>query len=70
VYLLAFHAYIYEIHGSRSKIPSKKSRQAALCGGGFNSGVKGLNESYTTTRTTRATEQTMFFSEPHKVMVQ
>jgi hypothetical protein len=31
--LLVFHAYINEIHGSRSKIPSKKSRQAALRGG-------------------------------------
>jgi hypothetical protein len=30
VYLLLFHAYISEMHGSRSKIPSKKSRQAAL----------------------------------------
>jgi hypothetical protein len=29
------------MHGSRSKIPSKKSRQVALRGG-FNSGVKGL----------------------------
>jgi hypothetical protein len=38
VYLLAFHARINEIHGSRGKIPSKKSRQV-----GFNSGVKGLN---------------------------
>jgi hypothetical protein len=28
-----FHAYINEMHGSRSKIPSKKSRQAALRGG-------------------------------------
>jgi hypothetical protein len=36
VYLLVFHAYIYEMHGSRTKIPSKKSRQ------GFNSGVKWL----------------------------
>jgi hypothetical protein len=26
VYLLVFHAYINEIHGSRSKIPSKKHR--------------------------------------------
>jgi hypothetical protein len=26
VYLLVFHAYIKEMHGSRSKIPSKKSR--------------------------------------------
>jgi hypothetical protein len=29
------------MHGPRSKIPSKKSRQAALPGG-FNFGVKGL----------------------------
>jgi hypothetical protein len=29
------------MHGSRRKIPSKKSRQAA-CVEGFNSGVKGL----------------------------
>jgi hypothetical protein len=26
VYLLAFHAYVKEMHGSRSKIPNKKSR--------------------------------------------
>jgi hypothetical protein len=26
VYLLVFHAYIKEVHGSRSKIPTKKSR--------------------------------------------
>jgi hypothetical protein len=26
VYLLVFHAYINEMHDSRSKIPSKKSR--------------------------------------------
>jgi hypothetical protein len=32
-YLLVFHAYINEMHSSRSKIPSKKSRQAALRGG-------------------------------------
>jgi hypothetical protein len=31
--LLGFHAYIKEMHGSRNKIPSKKSRQAALRGG-------------------------------------
>jgi hypothetical protein len=30
--LLIFHAYINEMHGSRSKIPNKKSRQAALPG--------------------------------------
>jgi hypothetical protein len=32
---------INKMHGSRSKIPSKKSHQAALAKG-FNSGVKGL----------------------------
>jgi hypothetical protein len=32
MHLLVFHAYIKEIHGSRSKIPSKKFRQAALRG--------------------------------------
>jgi hypothetical protein len=26
MYLVVFHAYINEMHGSRSKIPSKKSR--------------------------------------------
>jgi hypothetical protein len=31
--LLVFRAYIIEMHGSRRKIPSKKSRQAALRGG-------------------------------------
>jgi hypothetical protein len=30
---VGFHAYINEMHGSRNKIPSKKSRQAALRGG-------------------------------------
>jgi hypothetical protein len=33
VYLLVFRAYINEMHGSRSKIPSKEIRQAALRGG-------------------------------------
>jgi hypothetical protein len=33
VYMLLFHTYINEMHGSRSKICSKKSRQAALRGG-------------------------------------
>jgi hypothetical protein len=33
VYLFVFHAYINEMLGSRSKVPSKKSRQAALRGG-------------------------------------
>ena len=26
MYLLVFHAYVKEMHGSRNKIPSKKSR--------------------------------------------
>jgi hypothetical protein len=30
---LVFHAYINEMHGSRSKISSKKSRQGTLRGG-------------------------------------
>jgi hypothetical protein len=30
LHLLVFHAYINEMHGSRNKIPSKKSHQAAL----------------------------------------
>jgi hypothetical protein len=40
LHLLVFHAYINEIDGSRSKIPSKKSSQC--CAEGFNSGVNGL----------------------------
>jgi hypothetical protein len=43
VYLLVYHAYVNEMHGSRSKIPSKKSRQAALREGIY-SGVKGLTK--------------------------
>jgi hypothetical protein len=31
--MLVFRAYINEMHGSRSKIPSKKSHQVALLGG-------------------------------------
>jgi hypothetical protein len=30
LHLLVFQAYINEMHGSRSKIPSEKSLQAAL----------------------------------------
>jgi hypothetical protein len=32
-YLLAYQTYIKVMHGSRSKMPSKKYRQAALRGG-------------------------------------
>jgi hypothetical protein len=32
LHLLVFHAYINEMHSSRSKIPSKEYRQAALRG--------------------------------------
>jgi hypothetical protein len=41
VYLLVFHAYIKEMHGSRSKI-SLKNPVRQRCADGFNSGVKEL----------------------------
>jgi hypothetical protein len=40
--LLVFHAYINEMHDSRSKIPSKNLVRQR-CAKRFNSGVKGLN---------------------------
>jgi hypothetical protein len=42
--LLGFHAYITEMHGSRSKIPVKNLLRKR-CADGFNSGVKGLTVS-------------------------
>jgi hypothetical protein len=42
VYLLVFHAYINEMHDSRSKIPSKKNLVRQHCTEGCSSGVKGL----------------------------
>jgi hypothetical protein len=39
---VGFHVYINEMHGTRSEIPSKISRQAALRGG-INSGVDGIS---------------------------
>jgi hypothetical protein len=33
VAFVGFYAYIKKLHGSRTKIPSKKSHQAALSGG-------------------------------------
>jgi hypothetical protein len=44
LHLLVFNAYINDMHGSRSKIPSKKISSGSAARRNFNSGVKALNK--------------------------
>jgi hypothetical protein len=59
VYLLVFHAYINEMHGSRSKILSKKISSGS-CTEGFNSGVKGLKKNNTLTQEMQNRDQNTY----------